>query len=167
MINSKKALVSFVFAALITAPALANAGTAATITGKPCQMGMNGAAPTDSRVLSIGFATGQRGVPVVRSKHCRVPIDVQQQAIKFATGQHGMSMKSSGPCAEMDGMGVVTSVSDGKVTLQHEAVAGMPAMAMTFDVSNPALLSGLAAGDSVRFHLKASGDHYVIDKVAK
>jgi Cu/Ag efflux protein CusF len=164
---NKMALVSALLAATVAAPAFASQTATGPMASMRCQGQMESADGSDNRAAAIGFATGQRGVQATRGSHCRVPIDIQRLAIQFATGQHGMSMKNLPGCVGMEGEGVVTSVSGAAVTLQHEAVAGMPAMVMAFDVMDQTLLGNLAAGDHVHFHLKASGDHYVIDQIAK
>lgn len=169
-ISLKKTLISVVFTALISTPAFANQTVDVSMTGVPCRDGAMGYSANDSKSMAIGFATGRKGTSTAPRAHCRIPIDTQRQAIQFATGQHGMSMKSgTGPCAGMEGVGTVTSLNGAAVTLQHKAMPAMdwPDMTMAFDASDPTLLSGLAIGDKVSFRLKAAGDHYVIDKIAK
>jgi len=57
--------------------------------------------------------------------------------------------------ATAHGVGIVRKVdaAAGKVTLQHEAIEelGWPPMTMSFQVSDPKLLLGLAPGMKVRF----------------
>jgi protein SCO1 len=65
--------------------------------------------------------------------------------------------------------GVVTELpADGKtVVIQHEAIPNyMQAMTMPFDVHDPSLLTGLKAGDAVKFHLVVTDKDGWIDKIA-
>lgn len=164
---SKTVLISAMFAAAIAAPAFANDAPASPTSVMRCQDEMEDATAGNSKAAAIGFATGQKGVQVPRGPHCRIPVDVQRLAIQFATGARGASMKNLHRCASMDGDGIVSSISGGEVTLQHDVVAGMPAMTMTFGVADQALLRDLAAGDRVHFRLKPSGDHYLVDQISK
>lgn len=64
-----------------------------------------------------------------------------------------------------EGVGTVIDVQPalGQVMLAHEDIPGlMPAMTMNFDVTDPALLSAIAAGDRVRFGLDVDGSKYRI-----
>jgi len=132
------------------------------------------------------FATRDRGALTPRSstdRHtsgdtCREPVDrarLTAEALRFATGGRGPimmpahRMAQTAPCAEAEGVGVVTSIGDGAITIQHEPIPalGWPAMTMTFQVANAAVLDGLSRGDHVRFRLQTSGDQQVIDQIAK
>jgi protein SCO1/2 len=75
-----------------------------------------------------------------------------------------LALCGCGPRAH-EGVGTVVEVAPdlGQVMLAHEEIPGlMPAMTMNFDVSDPALLSAIAAGDRVRFALDVDGSRYRI-----
>jgi len=56
----------------------------------------------------------------------------------------------------------------GKITLRHGPIPNldMPDMTMVFRVSDPALLTGLKAGDRVRFTAEKIGGQYTVTSVA-
>ncbi len=58
---------------------------------------------------------------------------------------------------------------NGKLTLKHGPIPRyeMAAMTMAFRVADPALLSGLAAGDRVRFTLDKVNGRLVVVRIAK
>ena len=61
--------------------------------------------------------------------------------------------------------GVVRAVRapERQVTIEHGAIAGlMPAMTMSFDVADPALLAGVAPGQYVEFRIAKSGERFEI-----
>jgi protein SCO1/2 len=61
--------------------------------------------------------------------------------------------------------GVVEAVlaDEGQLVVAHEDIEGlMPAMTMSFDVADPAILEGLAPGDAILFHLEAKEGRYRI-----
>jgi Cu/Ag efflux protein CusF len=66
------------------------------------------------------------------------------------------------------GHGVVVSVNPakGEITLDHEDIPGlMKGMTMTFH-AEPALLSGIAAGQEVEFRVREEAGHYVVTAIA-
>ena len=66
--------------------------------------------------------------------------------------------------------GVVESVdaAAGKVTIDHGEIPGlMGPMTMTFDVSDPALLTGIATGDQVRFDVRYEEGTYEVISISK
>ena len=56
----------------------------------------------------------------------------------------------------------------GKITLRHGPIPNldMPDMTMVFRVSDPALLTGLKAGDRIRFTAEKIGGQYTVTSVA-
>jgi protein SCO1/2 len=69
-----------------------------------------------------------------------------------------------------DGVGTVIDVRADlrQIMLNHDDIVGvMPAMTMTFDVANAALLSGIGVGDQVSFELLADGEAFRIVSIAK
>ena len=67
-----------------------------------------------------------------------------------------------------EGGGVVRGVrpAEGQVTIEHGEIEGlMPAMTMSFDVADPALLEGLAPGQYVEFRLVHSAGRFEIDAI--
>lgn len=88
------------------------------------------------------FATRDRGALAPRSstdRHtsgdtCREPVDrarLTAEALRFATGGRGPimmpahRMAQTAPCAEAEGVGVVTSIGDGAITIQHEPIPAL------------------------------------------
>jgi Cu/Ag efflux protein CusF len=67
--------------------------------------------------------------------------------------------------------GTVTEVDPaaGTITINHEAIPAIswPAMTMQFTAENPAILQGVAAGDSVRFEVKSASETSVVTSVQK
>jgi Cu/Ag efflux protein CusF len=66
--------------------------------------------------------------------------------------------------------GVVESVdaAAGKITIDHGEIPGlMGAMTMTFDVSDPALLAGIEAGNPIRFDVKYENGTYEVTAISK
>jgi len=64
-----------------------------------------------------------------------------------------------------DASGIVRAVraEERQVTIEHGAIAGlMPAMTMSFDVADAALLAGLAPGQFVEFKIAREGDRFEI-----
>ncbi len=84
----------------------------------------------------------------------------------------GMHMKGEATANVHRGEGVVKRVdsANGSVTLAHQPIPSMswPAMTMSFEVADKALLSRLAPGQQVNFEFreKAKGK-YVITKVGQ
>jgi len=69
-----------------------------------------------------------------------------------------------------DAEGTVTEVRADlrQVMIDHEDIPGlMPAMTMNFDVADPALLEGLAAGEHVHFKLSHDGGSYRIVEISR
>ncbi|MFP6664079.1 MAG: copper-binding protein [Deltaproteobacteria bacterium] len=68
---------------------------------------------------------------------------------------------------EVGGKVVRVEAARRSVTIAHDEIPGfMEAMTMPFDVRDPALLEGLASGDTVRFELVVQGTHAWIVKIA-
>ncbi|MDX1649222.1 MAG: SCO family protein [Myxococcota bacterium] len=64
-----------------------------------------------------------------------------------------------------EGRGVVEAVlaEDGQLVVAHEDIEGlMPAMTMSFDVADPALLEAVRPGQTIVFHLEAEEGRYRI-----
>lgn len=69
-----------------------------------------------------------------------------------------------------DAEGTVTEVRADlrQLMIDHEDIPGlMPAMTMNFDVADPALLEGLAAGEHIHFKLAHDGDSYRIVEISR
>ncbi|MBX9745507.1 MAG: copper-binding protein [Hyphomonadaceae bacterium] len=69
------------------------------------------------------------------------------------------------------GAGTVTQVdaAAGTITINHGAIAAIswPAMSMQFTAENPAILQGIAVGDTVSFELKSATETSVVTSVQK
>jgi Cu/Ag efflux protein CusF len=66
------------------------------------------------------------------------------------------------------GSGIVLAVdaAAGLVTLDHGDIPGlMTGMSMTFEVADPAMLSGLAGGEQVEFRVRHEGGRYVVQEI--
>jgi Cu(I)/Ag(I) efflux system protein CusF len=67
--------------------------------------------------------------------------------------------------------GTVTQVdaAAGTITINHGAIEAVswPAMTMQFTAENPAILQGVAVGDSVSFELKSATETSVVTSVQK
>ena len=74
--------------------------------------------------------------------------------------------RQSGPYSTT---GEVTAVSGQSVTINHEAVEGLgwPAMTMTFQAENSAMLQDLQPGAAVRFSFRKEGETYVLTEVTR
>ena len=89
-------------------------------------------------------------------------------------GMNDMDMKDMDKKAKdkvHKGAGSVTQVdpAGGKVTIAHGPVKTLnwPAMTMTFDVKNKALLDDIQPGEKVEFTFVQSGKDYVITKIKR
>jgi protein SCO1/2 len=70
-----------------------------------------------------------------------------------------------GRAETFEARGIVRAVraDERQVTIEHGEVANlMPAMTMSFDVADPALLAGLAPGQYVEFRIARDGDRFEI-----
>jgi len=85
----------------------------------------------------------------------------------------GMNMETPAPAAAgpITSTGTVTQVdaAAGTITINHGAIAAIswPAMTMQFTAENPAILQGIAIGDSVSFELKSATETSVVTSVQK
>ena len=90
-----------------------------------------------------------------------------------ATPDAGMTMETSAPAVAgpITSTGTVTQVdaAAGTVTINHGAIEAIswPAMTMQFTAENPAILQGIAVGDSVSFELKSATETSVVTVVQK
>lgn len=87
----------------------------------------------------------------------------------FALLFGALSWLAASPAAAQSTAGEVRKVdkAQGKVTLQHEAIANlkMPAMTMAYRVQNPAWLDQLKEGDKVRFDADKVNGQYTITAI--
>lgn len=90
----------------------------------------------------------------------RLPlVPIALLALALACGGEGH------PPGVHEGRGTVEAVlaDDGQLVVAHEDIEGlMPAMTMSFDVADPALLEGLEPGQRIVFHLEAREGRYRI-----
>lgn len=90
-----------------------------------------------------------------------------------ATPDAGMNMESAEPAVAgaITSTGTVTQVdaAAGTITINHGAIEAIswPAMTMQFTAENPAILQGIAVGDSVSFELKSATETSVVTVVQK
>ena len=90
-----------------------------------------------------------------------------------ATTDAGMNMETPAPAAAgpITSTGTVTQVdaAAGTITINHGAIEAVswPAMTMQFTAENPAILQGIAVGDSVSFELKSATETSVVTSVQK
>ena len=86
-----------------------------------------------------------------------------------------MTMPENAPPAAVagpiSGTGAVTQIdaAAGTITINHGPIAAVswPAMTMQFTAENPAILQGIAVGDSVSFELKSATETSVVTSVQK
>jgi protein SCO1/2 len=77
--------------------------------------------------------------------------------------EHGHPAEGGSEASLYAVSGVVedVSVEERQLVVAHDDISGlMPAMTMSFDVADPALLEGVAPGDAVEFTLEAGGGRY-------
>ncbi len=83
--------------------------------------------------------------------------------------QRSASAPVAAPSTGYDAVGVVKEADPaaGKVTIAHEAIAGLgwPAMTMTFTVKDRALFEKLAVDRKVEFAVAKQGAAYVVTRV--
>lgn len=90
-----------------------------------------------------------------------------------AKSDAGMSMEASAPAAAgpITNTGTVTEVdaSAGTITINHGPIEAVswPAMTMQFSAESPAILQGIAVGDSVSFELKSATETSVVTSIQK
>lgn len=100
-------------------------------------------------------------IPRLRSAALLLLAPIFALALAVACGEgHG-----SHPPGIHHARGVIEAVlrEDAQLVVAHEPIEGlMPAMTMSFDVSDPALLEGLEAGQAIEFHLEAEEGRYRI-----
>lgn len=90
-----------------------------------------------------------------------------------ATPDAGMNMEAQAPAAAGPIMstGTVTQVdaAAGTITINHEPIEAVswPAMTMQFTAENPAMLEGIAVGDSVSFELNSATETSIVTMVQK
>ncbi len=90
-----------------------------------------------------------------------------------ATPDPGMNIGAAEPAVAgaITGTGTVTQVdaAAGTITINHGAIEAIswPAMTMQFTAENPAILQGIAVGDSVSFELKSATETSVVTVVQK
>lgn len=90
-----------------------------------------------------------------------------------AKSDAGMNMETPAPAVAgpITGTGTVTQVdaAAGTITLNHGAIPAVswPAMTMQFTAENPAILQGIAVGDTVSFELKSATETSIVTSVQK
>jgi Cu(I)/Ag(I) efflux system protein CusF len=88
-----------------------------------------------------------------------------------AKSDAGMETPAPAVAGPITGTGTVTQVdaAAGTITLNHGAIAAIswPAMTMQFTAENPAILQGIAVGDTVSFELKSATETSVVTSVQK
>ena len=83
---------------------------------------------------------------------------------------HGTPAKAAAPSAALT-EGEIRRVDKEakKLTIKHGPIKNldMPAMTMVFQVSDPALLDKVKAGDKVKFQAEKKGDNYLVTRIEK
>ena len=86
-------------------------------------------------------------------------------------GESSPEAPAEAPGRRYEATGVVRALAQDRsyVVIAHDEIPGlMRAMTMPFDVRSPALLDGLARGDSVRFTLTVTdGGRHVIERIER
>lgn len=82
-----------------------------------------------------------------------------------------MPMNTPAAAGPIMGAGKVTAIDAvaGTVTLDHGPIAALnwPSMSMAFTASDPALLAGIAVGDTVSFEIKSQTESTVVTQIHK
>lgn len=97
--------------------------------------------------------------------------EMRKRCAEMMATSNEASQSSNGSAASggIHGTGVVRHIDEagGKVTLQHAPIPaiGWPAMTMTFAVSDPKAMAGLAPGQNVSFDLAKRGTDYVVTSI--
>ncbi len=94
----------------------------------------------------------------------------QQEAAKSDVGDMNMAEPAAPAVAgAITSTGTVTQVDPaaGTITINHGAIEAVswPAMTMQFTAEDPAILQGVAVGDSVSFELKSATETSVVTRV--
>lgn len=90
-----------------------------------------------------------------------------------ARSDAGTNMEVSAPAAAgpITGTGTVTQVDAGAgtITIDHGPIEAVswPAMTMQFNAERPAILQGIAVGDTVSFTLKSATEMSVVTSIQK
>ena len=65
--------------------------------------------------------------------------------------------------------GQITTVEGQAVTINHQPVEGLgwPAMTMSFQAPDPAMIQNLEAGTSVQFSFRKQGEQYVLTEIRR
>jgi Cu(I)/Ag(I) efflux system periplasmic protein CusF len=83
---------------------------------------------------------------------------------------HGAPVKAAAPAAALT-EGEIRRVDkeSKKLTIKHGPIKNldMPAMTMVFQVTDPALLDHVKAGDKVKFRAEKQGDNYLVTRIEK
>jgi len=68
-----------------------------------------------------------------------------------------------------DARGVVKSIRNGKIKLQHGPIEkyGMPGMTMMFKTTDPTMLDGLSLGAEVEFDVDSTDSGFTITRIKK
>ncbi len=109
--------------------------------------------------LMLGTLLALGGTPVFAASH--------EHGDAHEHGASAPSKAESGEWVEAEVRAV--DRDNGKLTLKHGPIIKyeMAGMTMAFRVADPALLSGLASGDKVRFALDKINDRLVVTRVEK
>jgi Cu(I)/Ag(I) efflux system protein CusF len=82
-----------------------------------------------------------------------------------------MPMNAPAAAGPIMGAGKVTAIDAvaGTVMLDHGPIAALnwPSMSMAFTASDPALLAGIAVGDTVSFEIKSQAESTVVTQIHK
>jgi len=83
---------------------------------------------------------------------------------------HGAPAQAAAPSAALT-EGEIRRVDKAakKLTIKHGPIKNldMPAMTMVFQVTDPALLDQVKAGDKVKFRAEKQGDTYLVTRIEK
>jgi Cu(I)/Ag(I) efflux system periplasmic protein CusF len=109
-------------------------------------------------------------VPIVLfAAACSPP--AQQEAAKSDAEMNVAEPAAPAVAGPITSTGTVTQVdaAAGTITINHQPIAAIswPAMTMQFTAENPAILQGIALGDSVSFEVKSATETSVVTSVQK
>lgn len=139
-----------------------------TFTARPVEVGTQ---VHDRVEITNGLEAGDR---VVTSGQFLIDSEASLSAsLQRMSGNEQEDATSAGDSgqAPVTGTGTVRNVmaGHGMVTLEHEPIEALdwPSMTMDFTVAEGVALSGLQAGDAVRFELRKDGERYLITSIDK
>ena len=103
--------------------------------------------------------------------HIAIATSTSFCAVPFASAHHAKDHSAMSQNGNTMTQGEVRKVDKDarKITINHEPLQNldMPAMTMVFQVSEPAMLEQVKAGDKIRFQAEKVGGAYTVTKIER